>query len=149
MSVAVETETETVDAINAGLYALAGYDPALVHCAELRERNAHRGEYDILRVSLDRFLAMYMEAQGRELAMANNMAPYETHRFIDETLKDNLATTTFFAVGATSDPLMLDVLTYAMYLGTLTSHGLAPWNRFATVMAECFYTKHPDAKKFG
>ena len=40
-------------------------------------------------------------------------------------------------LACTSDPLAIEIETYAMYLATLTAHVQAPWKRFAAVMADC------------
>lgn len=139
-----------VDPINAGLWALAGYDPALMHCAEMRERIQAASEDDPQRISLDRFVSVYLEAQCQTLAAAAGVEGRDINTHLSEAIGEtSMATTTYFAVGSTRDPLMLEVVCYAMYLGSFTAHGLAPWNKFAQVIADCFYRRHPLAPKVG
>jgi hypothetical protein len=124
------------DPITAGLWALSGYDPALVHIAELREHFAHLGEDDQIRITIDRLLAVYVEGQCRELLAGAGITTPEADRLVTERI-GSIDTTTRHILDCTEDPLGLEVCAYAMWLGTLTSHGLAPWRRFAAVMADC------------
>ena len=120
------------DPVTAGLWALAGFDPALVHFAELREHLGKLHEENPSRVSLDRALSVYVEGQCHELERA---AGITTHGFLD--LDPTITAVTEHILDCTSDPLGLEICAYAMRLGTLTAHGQAPWKRFAAVMADC------------
>lgn len=124
------------DAVTAGLWALSGFDPALVHFAELRERFAHLGEDNPSRISLDRALAVYLEGQCRELAAGAGITIDEASVQIIDRL-GNTDTVFEQILTCTDDPLAIEVETYAMYLGVLTAHGDAPWKRFAAVIADC------------
>lgn len=130
------------DPISAGLWALAGFDPALVHFAELREHTRKLSEEDRLRVSLDRALSIYLEGQCYELGVAAEVNKALIDSLIDQRIGDTTETA-FHVLGASSDPLMMEVFTYALYLGVLTAHGQAPWRRYAEVMADCFRHAHP------
>jgi hypothetical protein len=120
------------DPVTASLWALAGFDPALVHLAELRERFANLSEDDQIRVTLDRLTSVYVEGQCHELERA---AGITTHGFLD--LDPTITAVTEHILDCTSDPLGLEICAYAMRLGALTAHGTAPWKRFAAVMADC------------
>jgi hypothetical protein len=124
------------DPITAGLWALSGYDPALVHIAELREHFAHLGEDDQIRITIDRLLAVYVEGQCRELLAGAGITTQEADNLVTEHIEDADATI-LHILACTQDPLGVEVFGYAMWLGVLTAHGLAPWRRFAAVMADC------------
>lgn len=129
------------DTVSAGLWALSGFDPALVHLAELRERFAHLAEDDPIRITLDRLTSVYVEGQCRELLHAAGITTLIDTQVgglvniqlgglsVDATLQQILA--------CTSDPLAVEIYSYAQHLGVLTAHGTAPWKRFAAVMADC------------
>lgn len=126
------------DVVSAGLWALSGFDPALVHLAELRERFANLGEDDPIRITLDRLTAVYLEGQCRELIGGAGITidQLDTQvQLLSDHRADDVAT---YIVDCTEEPLALEVMTYALYLGTLTAHGRAPWRRFSKVMAECY-----------
>jgi len=123
------------DPVTAGLWALAGFDPALVHFAELREHLGKLHEENPSRVSLDRALAIYVEGQCRELAAGAGITIDEASNQIVSHI-DNTATFEQI-LACTSNPLAIEIETYALYLATFTAHGLAPWKRFAAVMADC------------
>jgi len=120
------------DPVTAGLWALAGFDPALVHLAELRERFATLPEDDQIRVTLDRLTSVYVEGQCHELERAAEITTHSVPK-LDPTVTQ----VTEHILDCTSDPLGLEICAYAMRLGTLTAHGDAPWKRFAAVMADC------------
>lgn len=124
------------DTVSAGLWALAAFDPALVHLAELREHFRTLDEGDPLRVTLDRLTSVYVEGQCRELVHAAGITMAEVHlaalgqiRGAGEALDHILK--------CTDHPLAVELFDYARFLGTLTAHGDAPWKRFAAVMADC------------
>lgn len=124
------------DAITAGLWALAGFDPALVHFAELREHLNRLDEGAPSRVSLDRALSVYLEGQCHELVRAAEITREAANAEVDRRLGD-VSSTVFNVLAVSDDPLCLEIMTYAMYLGTLTAHDIAPWRRFVAVMDEC------------
>jgi hypothetical protein len=124
------------DPVTAGLWALAGFDPALVHFAELREHLGKLNEENPSRVSLDRALAIYVEGQCRELASGAGITIDEASNQIVNHLSGTEATLDHI-LACTDNPLAIEIETYAMYLATLTAHGHAPWKRFAAVMADC------------
>jgi len=124
------------DPVTAGLWALAGFDPALVHLAELRERFANLPEDDQIRITLDRLTSVYVEGQCHELERAAEITTEAL--FASMTILDPGTTpVTGHILDCTEDPLGLEILAYAARLGTLTAHGTAPWKRFAAVMADC------------
>ena len=128
------------DAITAGLWALSGFDPALVHLAELRERFNHLGEDDPIRITLDRLTSVYLEGQCRELQHGAGITSHndgQLAHLIDIHLGPAVGTTSHQILACTSDPLGLEIHGYAMRLGVLTAHGTAPWKRFAAVIADC------------
>src|SRR5688572_18406412 len=92
------------DTVTAGLWALAGFDPALVHLAELRERFATLPEDDQIRVTLDRLTSVYVEGQCHELERA---AGITTHGFLD--LDPTITAVTEHILDCTSDPLGLEI----------------------------------------
>lgn len=123
------------DVITAGLWALAGFDPALVHVAELREHFRHLPEEDQIRTAIDRLISVYVEGQCHELMRGAGITTPEASYHICQL--PGLDEVTQKAVSCTSDPLILEICGYAKYLGTLTAHGTAPWNRFAAVVNDC------------
>lgn len=131
------------DATNAGLWALAAFDPALVHLAELREHFKHLDQEDLLRVTLDRLASVYVEGQCRELIHAAGITTQEAHALIIDRL-DSREDTVHRILDCTDEPLAIELMGYAHYLGVLTAHGSAPWRRFAAVMADCH--AHLEAK---
>lgn len=137
-----------VDPICSGLWALAGYDPALQHFAELREATRHYGPDHRLRVALDRAIGVYLEAQCQTLRDAAEIRAWEMDQHTSKLIGDDAITAVcYHAIGTTEDPLMIEVFTYALYLGTLTGHGLAPWKKFAAVMDDLFHTLNPLVKR--
>jgi len=124
------------DVISAGLWALAGFDPALVHFAELREHFGKLDEEHPSRVSLDRALAIYVEGQCRELIAGAGITMDEVSTQAIERISD-INDTLEHILACTTDPLAIEIETYAVYLGLLTAHSDAPWKRFAAVMADC------------
>lgn len=138
------------DPINAALWSLSGYDPALIHFAELRERVSKNTKLssadEELEVALDRALSVYLESQNNTLQQAAGVDLKELNTLIGDRLGDGVNTTSIQAIALTHDPLILELFGYALRLGVLTGHSDAPWRRFAAVMAECFEQKHPDVK---
>ena len=124
------------DVITAGMWALAGFDPALVHLAELREHFRHLPEDDQIRVAIDRLISVYVEGQCRELLHAAGITTHEANGMVNLNLT-NRDEITYQILDRTDDPLGLEICGYAMWLGVLTGHGQAPWNRFAAVIGEC------------
>jgi len=124
------------DAITAGMWALAGFDPALVHVAELREHFRHLPEDDQIRVAIDRLISVYVEGQCRELIHAAGITTNEASVLVGQNLT-NHNEVTYQILDCSSDPLALEICGYAMWLGVLTGHGQAPWNRFAAVIGDC------------
>jgi hypothetical protein len=124
------------DVISAGLWALAGFDPALVHLAELRERFAKLPEDDQIRITLDRLTSVYVEGQCHELIRAAEITTQAADLLAIERLT-GADETARHILDCTSDPLALEICAYAMWLAVLTAHGTAPWKRFAGVMADC------------
>lgn len=124
------------DTVTAGLWALAAFDPALVHLAELREHFRTLDEGDPLRVTLDRLTSVYVEGQCRELIHAAGITTLEVTEIVANRLGDNTETV-YHIVACTDHPLAIELFAYAQYLGSLTAHGDAPWKRFAAVMADC------------
>lgn len=131
------------DATNAGLWALAAFDPALVHLAELREHFKHLDQEDLLRITLDRLASVYVEGQCRELIHAAGITTQEAHALIIDRL-DGREDVVHHILDCTDEPLAIELMGYAHYLGVLTAHGSAPWRRFAAVMADCH--AHLEAK---
>ena len=129
------------DTVSAGLWALSGFDPALVHLTELRERFAHLGEDDPIRITLDRLTSVYVEGQCRELLHAagiTSSSDGDLADLIDQYISFEASGATYQQMLAcTSDPLGTEIYAYALRLGVLTAHGLAPWKRFAAVIADC------------
>lgn len=126
------------DAISAALWALSAFDPALVHLAELRERFIHLDpEEDLLRITLDRLTSVYVEGQCRELLNGAGITTDEANALTEERIPDP-GLTAFHVLACTSDPLAMEIFGYALWLGSVTAHGQAPWNRYRAVMADCF-----------
>lgn len=137
-----------VDTVVAGMWALAGYDPALQHLAELREASRRFGTDSKVWISLNRMIGVYLEAQCETLRDAAEVRAWEMDQHTSKIIGDDAITAVcYHAVGTTDDPLMIELFTYALYLGTLTGHGLAPWNKFAAVMDDLFHTLNPLAKR--
>ena len=129
------------DAITAALWALSGFDPALVHFAELREHTNKLPEEHQLRISLDRALSVYVEGQCRELLVGAAITTDAANLLVEQEIGDP-ADVAFYVLACTDDPLGMEIFGYALWLGVLTSHGLAPWNRYKSVMADCFTAHH-------
>lgn len=134
------------DAISAGLWALASFDPALVHLAELRERFTHLDEGDQIRVTLDRLTGVYVEGQCRELLHGAAITTHEADQLIATRIGDT-SDVALHVLACTNDPLAMEIFAYGLYLGSLTAHGNAPWNRFAATMADCYHHRHPSLVK--
>lgn len=134
------------DAISAGLWALASFDPALVHLAELRERFTHLDEGDQIRVTLDRLTGVYVEGQCRELLHGAAITTHEADQLIAKRIGDT-SDVALHVLACTNDPLAMEIFAYGLYLGSLTAHGNAPWNRFAATMADCYHHRHPSLVK--
>lgn len=132
------------DTVSAALWSLSGFDPALVHLAELRERVAHRDEEDEVRITLDRLVSVYVEGQCRELLIGAGITTDQANIRVEDAIGDP-AEVALHVLGCTSDPLAMEIFGYALWLGSLTAHGTAPWNRFKAVMADCYHQKHPLA----
>jgi hypothetical protein len=131
------------DAVNAGLWALAAFDPALVHLAELREHFKRLPEEDLLRVTLDRLASVYVEGQCHELLVASGITTQEARALLLDRLgmgDDTMG----HILDCTDHPLGVELFSYAQFLGVLTAHDTAPWKRFAAVMADCH--AHLEAK---
>jgi hypothetical protein len=124
------------DTIAAGLWALSRFDPALVHLAELREHFARLPEGDQIRITLDRLTSVYVEGQCHELVHAAGITTEEADRLSQDRLPGAYDTTVQI-LECTDHPLALEICAYAIWLGVLTAHGIAPWKRFAAVMADC------------
>ena len=129
------------DVISAGLWALASFDPALVHLAELRERFATLKEDDGIRIALERLTSVYLEGQCSKLVEGAGITKHDADVLI--TRLSDVDETALHIVDCTDDPLAMEIMAYALYLGSLTAHGNAPWNRFAAVMADCHHQCHP------
>lgn len=132
------------DAISAALWSLSGFDPALVHLAELRERFIDLDpEEDQLRITLDRLTSVYVEGQCQLLLQGAGITTDEANLKVEQMIGDpsNVAV---HVLACTSDPLAMELFGYALWLGSLTAHGNAPWNRYAAVMADCYHQRHPS-----
>lgn len=125
------------DIISAALWSLSGFDPALVHLAEFREHLAHLNEEDPRRHTLDRLISVYVEGQCRELLIGAGITTQEADQMTMERIPDP-APTVFQILACTDHPLAIELMGYALRLGSITAHGQAPWNRFKAVMADCF-----------
>lgn len=132
------------DAISAALWALAGFDTALIHFAELREKFGDRDEEDPLRISLDRALSVYVEGQCQELLRGAEITTDEANILVEQRIGDP-AEVAMHVLACSSDPLAMELFAYALWLGSITAHGIAPWKRYAWTMADCYYKKHPLA----
>lgn len=132
------------DTVTAALWSLSGFDPALVHLAELREHFTKRGldEEDPLRITLDRLTSVYVEGQCRELLHGAGITIDEANIKVEQMIGDPSGVAEH-VLACSSDPLAMELFGYALWLGSVTAHGNAPWNRFAAVMADCFYQRHP------
>lgn len=133
------------DTVSAALWALSGFDPALVHLAELREHftKLGLGEEDPLRITLDRLVSVYVEGQCRELLVGAGITTDGANIKVEEGIGDP-SDVALHVLACTSDPLAMELFGYALWLGSLTAHGKAPWNRFKAVMADCYYQRHPS-----
>lgn len=135
------------DAVSAALWALASFDPALAQLAELREHFLHvrkLDEEDPLRITLDRLVSVYVEGQCRELLNGAEITTDQANLLVEQRIGDP-SETALHILGCTDDPLAMELNGYALWLGSLTAHGTAPWKRFAATMADCYYKKHPLA----
>lgn len=133
------TVTETMNPINAGLWSIAGFDPACQLLAELREllHSRYPNDHQLL-ISCDRMLSVYLEAQCDKLRTASGMDHKQADTLITGLLRgEELDNTIRACTGLTEDPLLVEIAAYAMHLGGLTAHGTAPWRRFATIISAC------------
>lgn len=137
-----------MDVITAGLWALAGFDPALQHFAELREHlRAHPADSQ-LRVSLDRALGVYLQSQCCTIADAVGASQRERDTAILNTCNTDdgvyangaVAEATLNALLLTDDPLVLEIISYGMHLSTFTSWGPTPFRRLSAVLRDCAHT---------
>lgn len=134
------------DSISAAMWALSGFDPALVHLAELRERFIRLNpEEDPIRISLDRLTSVYVEGQCQLLLEGAGITTQEAAVRTQATIGDGVDTA-MHVLACSSDPLAMELYGYALYLGSLTGHGKAPWNRYASVMADCYYQKYRNVE---
>lgn len=135
------------DPINAALWALASYDPALVHFAELRETLAKRYPEDHeLTVALSRVLTVYLGEQCTILCDAANVTAKELEGLASDKIGDDDINQTLLraVAGGHDGDLMCDVFNYGLCLGLLTAHGIAPWNRMRAVIHEYAAQHHPS-----
>lgn len=135
------------DAISAGLWALSSFDPALAQLAELREHFLHTlklDEEDQLRITLDRLILVYVEGQCQELLNSAEITTDQANLLVEDRIGDP-SETALHILACTDDPLAMELNGYALWLGSLTANGTAPWKRFASVMADCYHEKHPLA----
>lgn len=143
MSKAVKSEH--MDVINAGLWALAGFDPVLQHFAELREHLRIHPDGSQPRVTVDRALGVYLEAQTRQLFEDSGYGQETVDRLVVAKCGgDTVSDTVRCAAAQTDDTLILEVAGYAMYLTALTNWGHAPWNRFANTINGLWHEKQRD-----
>lgn len=131
------------DTVSAALWSLSGFDPALVHLAELRERFIGLAEEDPLRITLDRLTSVYVEGQCNELLRGAGITTDEANIKVERAIGDP-SDVALHVLACTDDPLAMEIFGYALWLGSLTAHGKAPWNRFAAVMADCYHQRHPS-----
>lgn len=132
------------DTVAAALWSLAGFDPALVHLAELREEFRDLDEEDQRRIAFERLLAVYLEGQCRELLIGAGITTDQANLAVEQHIGDPKEVA-LHVLGCTDEPLAMEIFGYALWLGSLTAHGDAPWKRFASVMADCYHEKHPLA----
>lgn len=132
------------DTVAAALWSLAGFDPALVHLAELREKFRGLDEEDPRRIAFERLLSVYLEGQCRELLVGAGITIDQANLAVEDRIGDPKEVA-LHVLGCTDEPLAMEIFGYALWLGSLTAHGDAPWKRFASVMAECYHEKHPLA----
>lgn len=138
-------ESGRMDVINAGLWALAGFDPALQHFAELREHLVDHPEDAPLRVSLDRALGVYLQAQTIQLFQDSGYSRESLDRLIlAKCGASDVSIVIRDAASLTDDLLILDISGYAMYLTALTNWGVAPWNRFANTVNGLWHEKQKE-----
>lgn len=134
------------DGINAALWALAGYDPALEHFAALRRELMLQNRPASV-VSLDRMLVVYLGDMCQELR-AKDGAP-KGHQAYVELIHEKLgnqmppATYRIVALAGEDAELGVTILAYAAALTMHTAHGDGPWNRFRDTVDEIFYELHP------
>lgn len=134
-----------MDVINAGLWALAGFDPALQHFAELREHLRIHPEDSPLRVTLDRALGVYLEAQTLQLFKDGGMSTTSADKAILAVCGEpDISITIRDAASLTDDTLILEIAGYAMFLAALTNWGAAPWNRFAATVNGLWHEKQKN-----
>ncbi len=134
------------DTVAAALWSLAGFDPALVQLAELREKFRDLDEEDRRRITFDRLVSVYVEGQCRELLIGAGITTDEANILVEQHIGDP-SPVALHVLACTDDPLAMEIFGYALWLGSLTAHGSAPWKRFAGVMADCYHQKHPLAAR--
>jgi hypothetical protein len=133
------------DPVNAALWALASFDPALVHFAELREKTSRSPKLDTrdeeLENALNRALTVYLDGQIDMLRQAANINIRDFNEIVDEALGSDPNIIGMRAAQCSDDPLMMQLVSYALHLGTLTGHARAPWKRFSRTIEDC-YAQH-------
>lgn len=124
-----------MDPINAGLWALAGFDKTCGLLADLREdiNTKHVNDVALVR-SLDMLISIYLERAAEDLAKGFDDADMVINDALPEAWVKRI-------VGGCADlsdkPLLIEIAGYAMCLAALSNYGVAPWRRFAVIIEEC------------
>lgn len=134
--------------VNAGLWALCGYDPALEHFAALRRELMRRPDHESKASQLDRVLVIYLVDMVNELRdIAEPFEAYVRRRF--DMLGHDLYIETVFRVIAISErdtELALALVAYAAALALGSAHGMAPWARFRAAVDDLYFEVYPQRR---
>lgn len=133
--------------VNAALWALAGFDPALEHFAALRRELMISGKpVD----QVDRAMVVYLNDMNGELraAAGSREGLYEytqlLHAKFGKALQD--ATYWMVALAGKDAELGVTIAAYAAALTMHTAHGDGPWNRFYDTVRDVFFEVHPKLR---
>lgn len=132
------------DGINAALWALAGYDPALEHFAALRRELMLQGKSV---QQLDRAMLIYLCDMYNELRVAaGSTESYSAYvELLNAKFGKEMADVTYrmVALAGRDAELGVTIAAYAAALAMHTAHGDAPWNRFRDTVTDIFFEVHP------
>lgn len=144
--------------INAALWALSGFDLTCGKFADLREDLTRRypDTTDPLHTAMDAALSAYLKERSLSLRLDNNCGRDEIDRLADAAVGGrDVNATAMKAVRCANTAgayhTMVPITEYAITLAAVSSHGPAPFNRFADIIDECyaqmFRTGHDIARQ--
>lgn len=130
-----------MDPINAGLWALAGFDKTCGLLADLREdiHAKHANDVALVR-SIDTLISVYLEYEAEKLT--RDLTGHIDEIIAEVLPADSLTSVVRDCAALTDKPLLIEISGYAMHLAALSNYGQAPWRRFAAIIDACVAERH-------